>query len=426
VSARSPSLPVDLPAGAPAVTRPKGHPGPWATTTVGRSRAGRRPTFGRRRGPASRSRQGVRVAAALAVVYLVWGSTYLAMSVVVTTVPPLLAMAVRFAVAGLLLLLLARLRRPRAAWRLRPGALGQAVVTGVLLLVGGTGLIAVAQTRISSGLAALLASTVPLFLALFARFALGEHLSVRAGAGLLVGLAGIAVLVDPGGGQLLAILLALLGSALWAAGSIRSRRRRGPDDAVVGAGIEMLGAALVFALLALLRGETTGLDVAAIATSTWVALGYLTVAGSVVGYTAYSWLLRHARTTVVGTYAYVNPVVAVALGWFVLGEAVTPRTILAGLLVLSSVALLVTGRPGVPVPAQVTSGADVFAGPRRGRLRRAVQHRVAVSRQAQGHPIQPDAARPAARVPRAARWHGAPRRGSAGRWTAEPDRPPGR
>jgi drug/metabolite transporter (DMT)-like permease len=347
------------------------------------------------------------------------------MSVVVTTIPPLLAMAVRFAVAGLLLLLLARLRRPRAVWRLRPVVLGQAMVTGVLLLVGGTGLIAVAQTRISSGLAALLASTVPLFLALFARFALGEHLSVRAGAGLLVGLAGIAVLVDPGGGQLLAILLALLGSALWAVGSIRSRRRRGPDDAVVGAGLEMLGAALVFALLALLRGETAGLDVAAVPTSTWVALGYLTLAGSVVGYTAYAWLLRHARTTVVGTYAYVNPVVAVVLGWVVLGETITTRTLLAGLLVLSSVVLLVTGRPGVPVPAQLTSGADVFAGPRRRRLIRVVQQRVTVSRRAPGCPTHPDAARPAARGPRAARWRAAPRRGSAAR-TAATDRPPGR
>jgi drug/metabolite transporter (DMT)-like permease len=359
-------------------------------------------------------------------VYVIWGSTYLAMSVVVTSVPPLLAMAVRFAVAGLLLLLLARLRQPRAAWRLRPAALGQAMVTGVLLLVGGTGLVAVAQTRISSGLAALLASTVPLFLALFARVALGELLSVRAGAGLLVGLAGIAVLVDPAGGQLAAILLALLGAALWAAGSIRSRRRRGPDDAVVGAGVEMLGAAVVFALLALLRGEATDLDVAAIAPSTWVALAYLTVAGSVVGYTAYAWLLRHVRTAVVGTYAYVNPVVAVILGWLVLGEEITSRTVLAGALVLISVSLLVTGRPGEPVPAQVTSGADVFAGaPRRRRLGHAVLRRVVVSRRDLARPIARDAGPPADRAPRATRWRDVPPQGSAVR-PAGRRRPPRR
>ncbi|MFU8840163.1 MAG: EamA family transporter [Nitriliruptoraceae bacterium] len=366
-------------------------------------------------------RQGLRIASALAVVYLVWGSTYLAMSVVVTTVPPLLAMSVRFAVAGVLLLALARLRQPRGAWRPRPAELVQAVVTGVLLLVGGTGLVAVAQTRISSGLAALLASTVPLFLALFARVALGEHLSARAGAGLLVGLVGIVVLVDPGGGQLPAILLALLGAALWAAGSIRSRRRAGPRDAVLGAGVEMLAAAVVFCLLALLRGEPADLELTAVATSTWVALGYLTVAGSVVGYTAYAWLLRHARTAVVGTYAYVNPVVAVLLGWLVLGEAVTPRTVGAGLLVLTAVVLLVTGRPGVPVPAQVTSGADVFAGRRR-RLARAVRQRTRVSRRGPARPIRPAAARPVDRGPRAARRRVSPRRGIAGR-RVDRDRP---
>ncbi|MFP4312655.1 MAG: EamA family transporter, partial [Nitriliruptoraceae bacterium] len=354
------------------------------------------------------SRHGLLVAGALGIVYVVWGSTFLAMSVVVTAIPPLLAMAVRFVLAGLLLLLIARLRRPERPWQLRPAALADSLLTGVLLLVGGTGLVAVAQTRISSGLAALLGATVPLFLALFARVALGELLSARAGAGLLVGLVGIAVLVDPGGGQLPSILLALLGAALWAAGSIRSRRRRGPEDAVVGAAFEMLGAALVFALLSLWRGEAAALDLAAVTPATWAALAYLTVAGSVVGYTAYAWLLRHVRTSVVGTYAYVNPVVAVLLGWLVLGEQITGRTLLAGTLVLGSVALLVTGRPGVPVPAQVTSGADVFAGPRRRRLRPGVRWRPAVTtRRDPARPIVHDAGRPADPAPRAARSRGA-------------------
>lgn len=360
-------------------------------------------------------RHTVLVVSALTVVYVVWGSTYLAMSVVVTAIPPMLAMAVRFALAGVVLLLVARLRRPHQGWQLRRAELGQAAVTGVLLLVGGTGLIAVAQTRISSGLAALLASTVPLFLALVARIGLGEHLSGRAGLGLGVGLAGVVVLVDPGGGQVLAVLVALLGSALWAVGSVRSRRNRGPQDAVLGAGVEMVAAAAAFAVLAGVRGELTSVDVGSLAPSVWVALAYLTIAGSLVGYTAYSWLLRHVRTTVVGTYAYVNPVVAVVLGSVVLGEEVTGRTLVAGALVLASVVLLVTGRPGVPVPAQVTSGADVFAGPRRRRLIRAVRHRVGVSRRALGRPTRADEARPAGRAPRAARWHGVRQPGSAGR-----------
>ncbi len=266
---------------------------------------------------------------------------------------------------------------------------------------------------------------MPLFLALLARFSLGEHLSRRAGVGLVVGLAGVAVMVDPGGGQVLAVLTALLGSALWAAGSIRSRRRRGPSDAVVGAGTEMVGAAVAFALLGLVRGELGQVELSSLAPSVWLALAYLTLAGSLVGYSAYTWLLRNVRTAVVGTYAYVNPVVAVALGWAVLGERITARTLVAGLLVLGSVVLLVTGRPGVPVPAQLTSGADVFAGPRRRRRPGAWLHRVAISPRGPGYRSRPDATRPAGRAPRAARWPGARRQASAVR-PAGRRRPPRR
>ncbi|MFP4150385.1 MAG: EAL domain-containing protein, partial [Nitriliruptoraceae bacterium] len=254
MSAAQPTLPT-VPSPAPPTARR-----PARFRLPGIQRPGL-PRLGHRTWP---SRHTLLVAGALGVVYVVWGSTFLALSVVVTAIPPLLAMAVRFVLAGLLLLVIARLRRPERPWHLRPAALGHSLLTGVLLLVGGTGLVAVAQTRISSGLAALLGATVPLFLALFARVALAEVLSARAGAGLLVGLAGIAVLVDPGGGQMPSILLALLGAELWAAGSIRSRRRRGPEDAVVGAAFEMLGAALVFALLAgVIAGPLTFLDVAA-------------------------------------------------------------------------------------------------------------------------------------------------------------------
>lgn len=397
------SLPDDVPQAV--LERP-------SARTVGR-RLPRSNDVDRRRRTPLVSRRSVLVVVALAVVYVVWGSTYLAMSVVVTAVPPMLAMAVRFAIAGLLLLVVARVRRPAASVRLRWREVAEAALTGVLLLVGGTGLVALAQTRISSGLAALLASTVPLFLALSARVSLGEQLSRRAGAGLVVGLTGVAVLVDPGGGQLLAVLTALLGSALWAAGSIRSRRQRGPADPVLAAGTEMVGAAIAFALLGLVRGEFADVEVVGVAPSVWVALAYLTVAGSLVGYTAYSWLLRNVRTAVVGTYAYVNPVVAVALGWLVLGERITLRTLLAGLLVLGSVVLLVTGRPGVPVPAQVTSGADVFAGPRRRRVGTILLQRVGVSRPGQERRSRHDATRSAARAPRAARWPGARRQGSA-------------
>ena len=306
-------------------------------------------------------------------IYLVWGSTYLAIAVVVTELPPMLTMAVRFLLAGGLLLAFAHRRGDRAGDRIRPRHLVQAVVTGGLVLVGGMGAFALAQTRISSGLAALIAATVPLFLALFARGAFGERLSLRAWLGLGVGLLGVGLLVDPGGGQLPAILLALGGSAAWAGGSLRSRTADAPRRPMVAASLEMLGASLVFALVGLARGEAVGIDLFAVSGRAWFGFLYLTIAGSMVAYTAYSWLLRNASTTLVGTYAYVNPVIAVGLGWLVLGERVTSRTGLAGVLVLVSVVLLVTGRPGEPVPAQPTSGVDVFAGSRRWhRIKRGV------------------------------------------------------
>ncbi len=310
---------------------------------------------------------------ALGVVYVIWGSTYLAIAVVVAELPPMLTMAVRFLLAGGLLLAFAHRRGDRAGDRIRPRQLVNAVITGGLVMVGGMGAFAIAQTRISSGLAALIAATVPMFLALFARGAFGERLSLRAWLGLGVGLVGVAVLVDPSGGQLPAILLCLGGSAAWAAGSLRSRMVDAPRRPMVAASLEMLGASLIFALVGLVRGEAVGIDVSAVSGRAWFGFVYLTIAGSLVAYTAYSWLLRNASTTLVGTYAYVNPIIAVGLGWLVLGERVNSRTGLAGALVLVSVVLLITGRPGEPVPAQPTSGADVFAGSSRWhRIKRGV------------------------------------------------------
>lgn len=310
-------------------------------------------------------RRLVRLATALLIVYVVWGSTYLAIGVVVAEIPPMLAMAARFAVAGSVLFVVAVRRGDRSGDRIRVRQVFSAFATGALLLVGGTGMVSLAQTSISSGLAALIGATVPVFIALFARGAFGERLSRRAWVGLGVGLAGIATLVNPGGGQMGAIMLAFVGSAAWAAGSLRSRVADAPRRPLVAAGLEMVGAALLFALLGLARAEHVGFAFGEVSGGAWFALLYLTIAGSLVAYTAYSWLMRNGSTTLVGTYAYVNPVVAVGLGWLLLGETVTGRTAFAGLLVLLGVVLLVTGRPGEPVPAQPTSGADVFAGSRR-------------------------------------------------------------
>ncbi|HSK21797.1 MAG TPA: EamA family transporter [Egicoccus sp.] len=314
------------------------------------------------------SRRTTLVAAALLAVYVIWGSTFLAIKVAIETIPPFTMMAVRFAIAGTVLFVWAVRRGDRGGDRITLRQWRHAIQTGALLLVGGTGLVSLAQTRIASGTAALLTATVPLWMALLGRLVLRERLSGRVWLGLLVGLLGVASLVDPrGGGQVGAMLLVLLASFAWAAGSLRSRLADAPARPLVAAAMEMLGAALVFAVVAVGSGEVARVEWSAIGASSLFAVGYLTTAGSLVAFTAYSWLMRNASPTLVGTYAYVNPVVAVLLGWAFAGELVTGRTAMAGAIIVVSVVLLITGRPGEPVPAQATSGGDVFAGQQRRR-----------------------------------------------------------
>lgn len=303
-----------------------------------------------------------RVAIALATVYVVWGSTFLANGIAVTTIPPFLMMTARFSLAGGVLFAVAiRGAAQRPTWRQWLAA----IVTGSGLLVGGTGLVTAAQVHLGSGTAALLCATVPLWLALLARARFGERLSGRAWLGLAVGLAGVGALVDPSGGRIVPTLVVLVGSLSWAAGTLHSRGADAPEGPLLASSMEMLGGALGFLVVAVATGEPGRFVVADVATGSLVALGYLVTAGSIVAFTAYRWLLRNASTVLVGSYAYVNPVVAVLLGWWFAGEVVTGRTLLGGAVVLSSVVLLVTGRPDQPVPAQPTSGGDVFAGERR-------------------------------------------------------------
>ncbi len=316
------------------------------------------------------TRAGVLIAVALGIVYTIWGSTYLAIAVAIDSAPPMLLMAARFLIAGGVLFVVAERRGDRSGDRVTPRQLWQALVTGGILLVGGTGVMTLAQTLISSGLASLVAATVPLFLALFARGVFGERLSPRAWIGLLVGLAGVALLVSPGGGATAGVLVALAAAAAWAGGSLRSRVADAPRRPMVAASLQMLGGAVVFAVVGVVRGELAELDVTAITPAAWWAFAYLIIAGSIVAQTAYTWLLRNARTTVVSTYAYVNPIVAVTLGWAILGEEVSARMVGAGAVILVAVVLLITGRPGEPVPAQLTSGVDVFAGSSRWRRTR--------------------------------------------------------
>jgi drug/metabolite transporter (DMT)-like permease len=302
----------------------------------------------------------------MAIVYLVWGSTYLALDVAITTMPPMLMMSLRFAIAGGALYVWAVRRGGRRERPTRRQWL-HTLVTGGTMLVGGTGLISLAMVWIGAGTAALLSATVPVWLALFARIVHRDRLSRMSWIGLMVGLVGVAVLVDPSGGQLPGMVLAILGAMAWAGGSLRSRVAPAPSRPLVAASMEMLGASVVFLLVGILLGEPARLDLAAIDLPSILSFVYLTTAGSIVAFTAYRWLLMNAPTPLVGTHAYVNPIVAVLLAWAVLGERLEGRALVAGGVILLSVLLVVTARRHEPVPAQATSGGDVFAGSRRWR-----------------------------------------------------------
>jgi drug/metabolite transporter (DMT)-like permease len=294
--------------------------------------------------------------AALVSVYLIWGSTYLAIRVAVRTLPPMLMASVRFLVAGGLLYAFTIRRGDREGDRPSRAQWIAAGIIGASLLLGGNGLVVVAEQHIGSGIAALLVATVPLWLALFARIAYGERLSPAAVAGLLVGFGGLIVLVgarghvDPLGAAL------MIGATLsWAAGSLYARRAPLPSRPLVGTAMEMLAGGVLLGIVGLVRGELGDFQPGRVEATGVLALVYLIVFGALVAFSAYVWCLRVMRTSVVSTYAYVNPVVAVFLGSILLDEPITARTLFAGAVIVAGVALIVTAkaeaREGSPADA---------------------------------------------------------------------------
>jgi len=292
-----------------------------------------------------------RVWTALWVVYIVWGSTYLAIRVVVhpshgTGLPPLLAAAVRFGLAGLLMLALT-VRQPAADGR--PDPLGRrqwvaAAIVGTSLLLGGNGLVSLAEKRVASGPAAVIIATVPIWAAMVGALTGQERVTLKHAAGLTLGFAGVAALVVGSGSGRADVtgVLVLVGAALsWAAGSVWSRTAPLVRRPLVMTGMQMLCGGVACALVGVVSGEVgqTHLDV--VPAQSWLALGYLLVVGSMVGYTAYVWLLGNAPLSLVTTYAYVNPLVAVLLGALLLHEHLTVRTALATVAIVAGVALMV-------------------------------------------------------------------------------------
>ncbi len=287
----------------------------------------------------------MKLAAALVTVYLVWGSTYLAIEVANRTLPPLLMLSVRFLIAGGLLYGWTAWRGDLKAERLGRRQWTAAAVVGGLLLVVDTGSVAWAEQRVPSGITALLVATVPVFIAVLDRVFLGIRLGFGAVAGISIGLVGVALLVGPGGSlDALGAGVILLASLAWAAGSVYARVAPLPRAPLVSAALQMLCAGVLLAGAGIAMGELSRVHLSRISAASLGAVGFLIVFGSLVAFTAYAWLLKNASSSLLSTYAYVNPAVAVFLGWALVGEHVGGKEVAAGLVILSSIILLVFGR----------------------------------------------------------------------------------
>ena len=309
--------------------------------------------------PASRPQ----LLAAFAAVYVLWGSTYLAIRFAIETLPPWLMAGARFLVAGGILYAIARLR---GASRPTPAHWVGAVIVGGLLLLGGNGAVVWAETRVPSGLTALLVATVPIWMVLLDWLQPGGHRPTRGvTAGLVLGFVGLGVLVGPGEilgrgrVDLLGAAALTVGSIAWAAGSIYSRRATLPSSPLLATGMEMLGGGVLLVILSLASGEASTFAPEAVTMHSMLALLYLIVFGSLIGFTAYIWLLGHASAARVSTYAFVNPVVAVLLGWAFANEELTPRMMAAAAVIVAAVALITMTRTSARPPRDEVPRADL-------------------------------------------------------------------
>ncbi|MDQ6919837.1 MAG: EamA family transporter [Candidatus Dormibacteraeota bacterium] len=312
----------------------------------------------------------ITLVAPLFALYVIWGSTYLAIRIAIETMPPFLMAAVRFALAGALMYVFA-IRRGDPDGSDRPGRRQwmAALIVGGLLLAGGNGLVSWGEQFISSGLAALLVATVPLWMVVLSHFFGDEKLTWPVVVGVVIGLIGVAVLARPSGAGngIVGVAAVLTAAILWASGSIYARRAPLPRRPLVATSLEMLCGSAVLAVAAVASGELGQVHLAALSTRSILALAYLVFFGSIVAFTSYVWLLKTSRPSILGTYAYVNPAVAVVLGFLVLGEPLTLPTIIGGGIIIVAVALIVTARsvqrPGERRRAAAAAAAEVSAEP---------------------------------------------------------------
>jgi drug/metabolite transporter (DMT)-like permease len=302
----------------------------------------------------------------LVTLYFVWGTTYLGIAKVNASIPPLVGAAARFLIAGTLLYGFRRVRtgvRPTGRqWR-------STAVVGVFLLFGGNALVAISEQTVPTGIVALIIALVPIWLALIDRVVLrGSPPGWRTILGLIAGFGGAALLVGgsaAGDVPIAGMLVAVTASLCWATGSMYARGAALPDDALMASGMQQIMGGLVIAAVALVSGQFGDLHLDQVTRSSWLGLLYLIVVGSFVGFSCYLWLLRHVRTSLVSTYAYVNPVVAVTLGIVVLDESLTLRMLVAGAVILGSVALIVSSGSLHRTDSRASGGAETLGGQER-------------------------------------------------------------
>ena len=291
---------------------------------------------------------------AFAAIYIIWGTTYLAIRVAIDSIPPFLMAGARFVIAGLTVFLFLRLRgvpMPRRLhWR-------SAFIVGGFLLVGGNGFVTWAEQEVPSGVAALVVATIPLWMTVFDWVLFkGPRPDRRVTFGVFLGLFGIALLIGP---QLfdeaaaispLSWLIMILAPLLWSFGSLFSRKADLPENVFMSTSAEMLAGGLLLLLLGVFTGETSQLATAEISTQSLVAFLYLILFGSIIALTAYIWLLKHVQATRVATYSYVNPTIAVFLGWLILSEPLSAQMLVAAAIIVVAVMLIIARKPaGEPV-----------------------------------------------------------------------------
>jgi drug/metabolite transporter (DMT)-like permease len=303
-----------------------------------------------------------KVLLAFAVIYFVWGSTFLAIRVGVREVPPFLLAGMRFLVAGIVLYGWMRVRGTPSPTAREWGA---ASLLAILIFLLDYGLLFWAERRVPSGIAAVMMATIPVFMAIAEIiFLRTQRLTLRLGLALLTGLAGVAVLVghsmqlgqapvDTAGACAL-----IIAAISWSVAASLTRRMPLPADKAMSSGAQMFAGGVLLTLIAALLGEFRGFHVQAVSRGAWLALAYLIMAGSIIGFTAYVWLIDHQSPTKVGTYAYVNPVIAVLVGYFLGGEAIGPRTVAGTVLVLVSVIIITTTPKKVELTSSLTEAVS--------------------------------------------------------------------